>query len=101
MKNNENYSYSILELIVEVNECKNGIKFISSLPEKQQYVLSLAFLNVMNLVADGILEFCPEALIDFSDINGKSIEKIIKSTRLQNKIYSSQKSSKSLKKYTN
>lgn len=95
---NDNLSYSILELVVEVNECKNGIMLINSLPKNQQYIISQAFLNVINLVAAGILELCPEALEDFPAINGKSMDKIIKSTRLQNKIYSSQKSGKSIKK---
>ncbi|MBI5973650.1 hypothetical protein [Staphylococcus caledonicus] len=95
MLNNDNYS--MLELIIEANECRNGIKKIDLLPKKQKEIVSLSYLNIISMVAEGIISICPQILSSFEDINDKTMEEIIKSTRLENKIYAKQKVAKSIK----
>ncbi|MET2735453.1 hypothetical protein ABXT16_07970 [Staphylococcus epidermidis] len=97
MLKNKDDTFSFIELIIEANECRKGIKKINLLPIEQREVLSIAYLNVVNMVVDGIVDFCPELLKEFDNINNKTMESIIKSIRLQNKIYSHRKSGSSLK----
>lgn len=97
MSNNKFDTFSIIELIIEANECRKGIEKINLLPMQQREILSMAYLNVSNMVVDGIVDFSPELLEGFNNINNKTMESIIKSVRLQNKIYSHQKSGQSIK----
>jgi len=89
----EELSYQ--ELINEVNDCMSLMKGIANSPKVVSGIVPLAFLPYLALICSGIQEYEGNDL-SAPIIAGKNTAEIIKSIRLKAKLYSSDKSRKSI-----